>query len=600
MLGSFYIISTLSIENKSITFDETAHISSGYSYWEYNDLRLNPQNGLFPQLWLTLLLDNYIFPGRNDPAWAEADVWLLGDKFLHQQINDTPEIVDSSRRMNILLGLALGVAVFFWSSALWGNYGALLSLGLYCFSPLVIAHSRLATSDMAASLGFMLALMATWGLLNRPGFINALLAGGGLGILALSKMSVVIMAPVIMLMLFVYYVYRQRGLTTATVSGANHAREIYLVVAYFLAAVAVAILFIWIPYLSTNTRYSFDWSVLDRAPVLVASIITSFRQLGFLPESYLYGLAYVLSYSVDRLVFAAGHFQVGGFWWFFPYAILVKTPLVTLACILLSGIFLARQAAAKWYQASPLIIFILTYMVIALMSGLNIGLRHLLPIYPMLFILCGVLFYRSSTKKALLLLPVLGLLMFESGSVHPHYLSFFNILSGGPSNGHRMLVDSSLDWGQDLPAVKEWQLKHGPQGNVYLAYFGTEHPENLGIKMRKLPGFLSINHKPDIDQLKPGTYIISATLLRLVYQPPDILGPWTSDQEAEYRLLSTLFLQGDNKILSEKNPDYYRRFESLRFAKLLDYLRQREPDDMLAYSMLVYHLGENEILDALR
>ena len=196
-------------------------------------------------------------------------------------------------------------------------------------------------------------------------------------------------------------------------------------------------------------------------------------------------------------------------------------------------------------------------------------------------------------------MTILGLLFLEAFSVHPHYLSYFNQLSGGPSNGYRLLVDSSNDWGQDLPALAEWQESQASGSKQYLAYFGTANPASYGIHIKKLPGFLDRQHAIDWQPLTAGAYVVSATLLQLIYQPPEVFGPWTEGQEVAYQQLSHLFAAGTGIEFRKQYADQYKRYEKLRFAKLCHTLRQRQPDEMIGYSMLVYHLDEGDIKRAL-
>jgi len=122
----------------------------------------------------------------------------------------------------------------------------------------------------------------------------------------------------------------------------------------------------------------------------------------------------------------------------------------------------------------------------------------------------------------------------ESSLLRPDYLTYFNQLAGGPKNGYKHLVDSSLDWGQDLPALKTWLDQHPNQsatGRLYLAYFGTALPRYYGIEATGLPFDSSADKLPAFE---PGTYCISATTLQHVYSLAH--GKWTREYESAYRL----------------------------------------------------------------
>jgi hypothetical protein len=110
--------------------------------------------------------------------------------------------------------------------------------------------------------------------------------------------------------------------------------------------------------------------------------------------------------------------------------------------------------------------------------------------------------------------------------IHPHYLAFFNEVAGGPKNGWRHLVDSNLDWGQDLPGVKRWMAAHGVE-KVWLSYFGTAPPEHYGIDYEPLPSFLPLGRTEATRPMQAGDYVVvSATNLHGVYvwdAPPEFL-----------------------------------------------------------------------------
>jgi hypothetical protein len=227
----------------------------------------------------------------------------------------------------------------------------------------------------------------------------------------------------------------------------------------------------------------------------------------------------------------------------------------------------------------------------------------------------------------------------ESFRIRPHYLAYFNQLVGGPAQGCHHLVDSSLDWGQDLPGLKAWleeqapSSRHAPRGEpqtsigdagahhaghdgnvkhptVYLSYFGTGSPEYYGIQAEVLPSYFP-RPKPGPVILRGGVYCISATMLQGVYL--DLPGPWTDDKEKIYRELRKKLDQFDTSadqpalraaLLEEGLPSYWPRFrdayEQLQFNRLCTVLRQREPNHQIGYSILVYLLTDAEVRAALQ
>ncbi len=176
-----------------------------------------------------------------------------------------------------------------------------------------------------------------------------------------------------------------------------------------------------------------------------------------LPEAYLYGLAYVKESMLARSAFLNGEYSVVGWPGFFLYAFAYKTTLPLLLASAAALVLLLRRSRDLWYRLAPLAMLFAVYWLFSITSHLNIGHRHILPTYPVLFIAAGALGAWLATRRVAWVLPVVALLgwhVTESVRVAPHYLAYFNEFAGGPENGHRHLVDSSLDWGQDLPGLK--------------------------------------------------------------------------------------------------------------------------------------------------
>ncbi len=195
-----------------------------------------------------------------------------------------------------------------------------------------------------------------------------------------------------------------------------------------------------------------------------------------LPEAYLGGFRYQLATQVRQSFFNGQH-TVYGSRGFFPYCIAVKTPLSVFALLALAGWMYLRGAPdtnadvtttrsrrlARLYEIAPLVALLGVYWAFALTSSLNIGLRHLLPTYPPMFILAGAaaLCFQapsaaarrpaSSLARCLIqgiAVTALVINVVEACWCWPHYLAYFNLLAGGASHGYRHLVDSSLDWGR--------------------------------------------------------------------------------------------------------------------------------------------------------
>ncbi|MFI5335608.1 MAG: glycosyltransferase family 39 protein [Opitutales bacterium] len=621
-----------------VTADETAHLTAGYAYWFAHDYRLQPENGNLPQRWaaLPLWLGHVHFPRLEGEAWQQADVWHLGREFFFHDGNDPASLLFAGRGMIVLFGVALAAVAYGWSRRLYGVGGGLVTLGFIVFCPHLLAHGALITSDMAATLGFMLALLTWWRLCHRltPGRILA--AGAAAGVLALSKYSAVIFAPIALAMLAVRLArpsplpchlggWRRRVRGRWRMAG--------LLAGGGLAAAALAVGLIWSAYgfryaaaAAPGGNLAEPWSqVLIAQPQLSGSVMADGRihdpvtlQPGIvqrfagwardhrvLPEAWLYGLAFTDLHARGRLAYFAGEYRETGWWEFFPVAFALKT---TLPALLLFGLAFAGFARSpvrlrsRWlYRLAPLLIFGAGYWIFAITSHLNIGHRHLLPLYPTLFILAGVVGSRPLWARSRGWLAVaLALLAWHAGeswSVRPQYLTYFNELAGGPAGGHRYFVDSSLDWGQGLPDLKSWLDIHRGHDPVFLSYFGSDDPTRLGLKATRIgDAYFDFSRRPLLPRLTGGIYCLSATMFHRVYT--QVRGPWSPAYEGAYQSLARDLAA--NAIPPAEMPDALVRFDQLRFGRLCHFLAGRPPDALVANTIFIFRLDDAELAQALQ
>ena len=631
-----WILAVTATLEKSPTFDEGAHLATGYSYWRTGDYRLQPQNGMLPQRWgaLPLLAGAYRFPSLDSPAWHASDEFALGYLFLYGEGNDPQTMLTRARATMALLSVLLGALVYAWARRLFGRAGALLSLTLYTFSPTMLAHGPLVTSDVAGALFFSASVWALWRMLERtsPGRVlaSALAVTG----LALSKMSAFLIAPMALLMAAVRLASPQPldvriGRASRRVAGRGG--QLAVLAAAAAAHVVVILVVLWAGY---GFRYQAFHETAAANDVLgweevqpVSPIIELARAHHLLPEAYLYGLAFVQHYAGSRRAFLDGRHSWRGWWWFFPYCLAVKTPLPLFALLLLAAgaaVRAARDAPGRravldtMNATTPLWTLLVVYWVAALGSHLNIGHRHLLPTYPAMFILAGGAAAHARGRSRVLqalVLAALAAFVIDSLRIRPDYLAYFNRLAGGPSHGYRHLVDSSLDWGQDLPGLKTWLDRHGAGtkvgedadtsggARVYLSYFGAASPEHYGIRAQRLPGYFDHWRPGGWYALTGGVYAISATMLQQVYSWTP--GPWARPYEDAYQEIVSELRAGRERNLSEETVlrgftrERRTLFEHLRFARLCAFLRRREPDDEVGHSILIYRLSDDDVRRAL-
>lgn len=662
LLACYLALGTSAVSRKTVTGDEGTHLLGGFSYWALNDYRLNPESGNGIQRWaaLPVWLAGYEFPAFRDPLWVQKSEYDLATQFLFDSGNDPDRMLMLGRLMTGLLGAALGLVVYLWSRRLFGPLGGLLSLALFAFSPTMLTHGFLVLADLSLTLFLLASVGALWMLMHRLSFGTLALGCCALAGLFLSKVSAVTVLPMVFLLLVVR-LWNPAPLIVALPrpSEINGLLRKLALLAGALLAVALGIwLLIWASY---GFRYAMHNPSIDateqspalfQQPGMIADLGKFAAQHHLFPQAFLYSYSYMLSRTQGSNAFLNGEFSTRGWLGFFPYCVAVKTPLELFLILALAAAAMWRfrwravqtgeiPPHASWrpglpYNLAPLAILFSVYWAFALTSHFNIGHRHVLETYPPMLIFAGAAAWwfqfpavaaaaAASTSPArppawspavrgaivlALLLSVAEALWFW-----PNYLAYFNLLIGGPANGYKHLVDSSLDWSQDAKELARWFDAHpdevAPPHPVYVSFFGGTPLDYYGILATKLPSFAS-SWQPNVEEsLHGGTYCISATELQGVLAAP-CAGRWNKRYEDAYQVLrhnvdnyrrSLSDPQLRSQIMASANQQQWNQmielFERLRFRRLCSFLRQRRPDEQVGYSILIYRLTDADVAQAL-
>jgi hypothetical protein len=301
------------------------------------------------------------------------------------------------------------------------------------------------------------------------------------------------------------------------------------VAALVIAAVSViwaSYGFRYLPAPSTTAALTLQGTSLVAADPIIDSAVGWIDAHRLLPNAYTQGFLYTYS-SVRQLpAFLAGRVSDDGWWSYYPLAFLLKTPtaLILLIAAGLVALFRRRREVGL-HDAAFVVLPVAVFLGVAMWSGINIGLRHILPVYPFV-ILLAALGVREVTRiprlqRIAIFATVAMLWTGEFAAAYPHSLTFFNYPAGGPEAGYRYLADSNLGWGQSLKSLKAWMDEKGVK-HVNLAYFGQADPSYYGIDCTHLPGAPSFATHAIARPKLPGYVAISATTLTGVYAPP----PW--------------------------------------------------------------------------
>jgi hypothetical protein len=464
-VGCFLAEGAAFLRANAQTFDEAAHLAAGYSFLSRADFRLMPeQPALVRELAALPVYLWYRLPFRPDPdRWCARDAWTIGTDFLYGSAVPADYILTLARVPNLLLGAALVGLVGWWAYRLWGRAAALVGMALTALDPNLLAHSCLVTMDLGMALFALLTLYLLWEYLSSGA--GRLLPGVGvaLGLALVTKYSALFLAATVVLVSAVHVL---GGGSAALPWDAADRRPARLARRLWRAALATAL-------------------ILGLAAVV---ILPFYAFTGF--GAWCAGLQDLARHQEHgHPAFLLGHYSRAGWWYYFPVAFLVKTPA---ASLLLVGASLALYRLGKPLGrrgALFLLVPVAVFFAVAMRARINIGIRHLLVVYPFLYVAAArvatIRFRPSWVAPAVWGVP-LAFLALSSLRAAPHQLAYFNEFVGGPGRGQHILSDSNLDWGQDLKGVKAYVVRHHLPV-VYLSYFGMAPPGYYGIRYQYVP-----------------------------------------------------------------------------------------------------------------
>ena len=486
----------------SATFDESEHVASGLAALRTGDFRLSVAH---PPLMDMLCAIPVALAGApplplDSDAWATASHLGFSNRYFWHgpAAPSAPRLILLARLPVILVSVGLALLVFVWARRLYGWPAAALALGLYCFEPNVLAHSSVATNDIAMSAATLPFALAYWRYLRAPGKARLALAGIALGVGLLAKFSGVLLLAVLPVLALIHGMAARRSGDAGRLSAGR-------LVGGMVVIVAIAGLVVWAGYGFGVQRIL--WA--QGAPRLPAGQYL----LGVLHQTY--------HQQTGQLAYLFGRVSMTGWWYYFPVAFALKTALPFLV-LLAIAIGLRRFSRDEAFLIAPVAVLFAA----AMAQKLNYGVRHVLPIYPLLIIFAARAVARpwpaARPRWGRALVGALAVwVVIEAAVYAPQYIPYFNELAGGPAGGSRYVIDSNLDWGQDLKRLAAWQRKH-PEAALYLSYFGTADPSRYGVRAGALPGFASNWQRDPAPFPDDGWVAISANCLKydLHQMPP--------------------------------------------------------------------------------
>ena len=594
LVALFLAQAALASPRKSASFDEQYHLAAGYSYLRTGDPRLAtthpPLMGALAALPL-LARDDVALP-LDHPTWEQANRFDFSDVWLWFSGNDAPGLLEWARWPIMLTGALLVAAVFLWGRRLFGLAGGALAGFFVALDPNLVANARQVNSDMGVTAFTFVAVWLLWRWLEARRRLDLALFGVAAGLTLAAKYNGLLIWPLAGAIALLHPVAPGLRWGPAVLRRAGG----------LLAAALVSLGVLWAVYgFATGPVAALPVAIPLPAPAYWQNLWGTFT--GLVAENAL------------KPDFLLGAMSTGGWWYYVPVAIAVKTPIPTLIFVVagIVAMLTARRAAAAQgdgdvrletapttqvgepeteipavddrrsesqgvsgvgsaghppydltvpratdrekagevrLETTPTTVSInrstdqpitnyqllvtprrqaalwlppLVFLAVALTGLQTIGYRHVLPALPFAILLGGNAARWLAGPRPRLAWASAGVLaawlVIANARVYPHQESYFNELAGPWANWSNILVDSNLDWGQDLPALRAVMDDLGIE-RVNLAYFGKAVPEAYGVRYTPLPGFLRFMGGREVNAWnpvapEPGWYAISATSLRL-------------------------------------------------------------------------------------
>lgn len=418
--------------NTSMTRDEEETIAAGSEYWSSWDFSRDSEQP--PLVKLLVGLPQKLFPNAN----YRLRLFL-------------------SRLPIMLFSAFLAFLLFTWGKKLANENIALVAVIFYAFNIDILAHAQLATFDIMLSFFFILTLFLFHKAIQTSSTKYAVYAGLSLGLAFLSK---------------------------------------FVALHLFFLLPMLSLLFLHKKMLVE------DWkkSVFSFLPILAITFVVSTVLIGFVYigqwDTLREGLLFQANHAAQgNDAFLMGKYSLQGWWYYFPIVFLIKSSIPLLLLIIVILMFYRSVPSEikvnNWFLFFP---FVYWWLFMMFINHVNIGIRYLLPVYPLLFLLLAQTISLQKLKQIVVII-LLGWYVAISLFVFPSYVSYFNEIIGGPKNGYFYVIDSNIDWGQDLLRLKQY-VKVNNLTSIHVSLYGPEEwlfKDNQEITCQDSKGWFAVS-----------------------------------------------------------------------------------------------------------
>jgi 4-amino-4-deoxy-L-arabinose transferase-like glycosyltransferase len=526
------VLVAIIVHGESLTFDEGNHIFSGYMMWHSGDYGLNPEHPPLVKLVATMpLLSEKLWVPPLQQRMFKTEAYRDGRDFMERNDGPNHRLLFRMRLAAGIFAAGLSLVVFLIGSRFFGEFAGLLALLLIVFEPNVLAHSDLVTTDMGITCLLLTTIYAFYCYARRPSLIRLLLTGLAAGLTLSAKHSGILLAPILPALALVEIAYAapdQRKRLAGQLFGG--------IAAVTVLAVAVLWAFYGFRYAARPAGLVLNPTLNEYAAPLTGVnswVIGHFAHWRLLPESYLMGMTDIHYAAQQYPIFLLGHDYAHGVWWYFPVALSIKTSLGLMGLLILAGTAFFTGQLRKRRELAYLAVPGAIYLSVAILSGMNIGIRHVLFLYPVAALLAAAGLtalaqqgQRQARKWAWVGGALVAFHVVSALAVFPAEMAYANEAWGGTPNAHKYLSDSSVDWAQQLPHVRQWVDAHRGE-ECWFAYsaYPDLRPQAYGIPCHPLPtahtgsDFLPV----DVPETIHGYLLLSADDLEACDWPSDQL-----------------------------------------------------------------------------
>ena len=519
---------------QSQTPDEANHLLAGVQYWKYGDFGVNPEHPPLAKLVAAL-------PALGVPSPAPAPFTQFfkmenfGSAIPFLYTHNADAMLWRSRAAISAFTFALALLVLAAGCEMFDPMTGLAALLVFVFEPNLLAHGAMITTDMAAACCMFAAVFAFYRWQKHPTAGRVIVCGIALGLALAAKHSGIFLLPVLLALALMEFFSQRKD-----VSRFGQGRKALRLA---IALIAIGVMGWTILWASYEFRYQArpgslamipslaDYTASPHSP-LAEAVIPRLAAWHVVPEAYLFGIVDILVAAKRDPMFLLGTDYATGHWFYFPVALLIKSTLGFLALLVFAPFLKNLWRDGKWRAMAYLAIPSLLYLGASMASTMDIGIRHILPVFPFFVLIAAAAAVALARKQPWGKYVAGGLMLAHVASsvlVFPFYLTYANEAWGGPTNTYRLLTDSNADWNQGLRAAKSYLDDHNIR-DCWFAHYGWDvDPAYYNIPCKPLPDSLSHyfgQPLPQIPAQLEGTVLVSATEADGDYWGPGDLNPY--------------------------------------------------------------------------